>query len=68
MQFVWNLKVIFLPNSARIVSALQLGAMFEFHATFRALVMHHLLEQSAAMHSAVPIKNANALKKTYVKQ
>ena len=48
---------MFQPDSADIVSPLQLGAMFEFDATYRALVMHNVLEQNAAMHSELPTDN-----------
>ena len=48
-------------GSAMIFSPLQLGAMFEFHATDQAIVMHNLLEQKVAVHSEMPIGNGLAL-------
>ena len=56
-----NPRVVFLPNCARIVSPPQLGTMFEFHAMYSTLVMHHVLEQITAMHSELHIDNVTAL-------
>ena len=56
-----SLNAIFLPDSARIVSLPQLGAMFNVHATYQTLLMHNLLEQNAAMHSELPVDNVIAL-------
>ena len=52
-----NLEVVFLPDSARIVSPLKLVAMFKFHAMYQAIVMHNLLDKNAAMQSELLIDN-----------
>ena len=44
MHIFSNSKI--LPNSVRIVSPLQLGAMSELHAMYRVLVMHNLLKKT----------------------
>ena len=41
-----NLKIVFLPNTAKLFSPLQLGATFQFHTCYRIIVMH-LPEQNA---------------------
>ena len=56
-----NLKIVCLPDSSRIVSPPQLDVMFEFHATYRELVLQNLLEQNAGMLSEIPIDNFIAL-------
>ena len=52
-----NLKLVFLPDAAKVFLPVQLGAMFEFHASFWIVVVHDLLERNAQIHTALPIEN-----------
>ena len=56
-----NLKSVIFHNIAKIFSPLELGAVFEFHACYRILVMHNLLGQNAPMHTAFSIDKIVAL-------
>ena len=56
-----NMKVVFLPDTSISLSSLQLGAMYEFHALYKTVVVHNSMEHSEAISIELPSENVTAL-------